>query len=221
MICLLNLPINLQDTIFYASTYFYVGKQEISADGSIGSADIKRFNQHLIQAGNNLKGLCFSPYQADSLPGKYSHSYRFSLSYMVPSDIDLRNHRHLRLLQFDLDSEKGNVRNSLDYVLQWFNLICGSVTSKSLAVEVRRFHEWQKTCDKIQDTLLALNARIETFSVYLSSDDWVEEEAVRKEKMRKLFSGLYKAGVEVIVQEDRWMYEEDGVCHYILTYLLY
>ena len=139
---------------------------------------------------------------------------------MVPSDIDLRNHRHLRLLQFNLDYNTRKIGQPLDVVLQWFDLICGSVTSKSLVIEVHGFYRWQGICDRIQDTLLALNARIETFSVYLSSGNWEEEEAVRKENMRRLFSRLYEAGVEV-VQEDDLMCDDDKVCHYILTYFLY
>ena len=87
------------------------------------------------------------------------------------------------------------MRESQDDVIRWFNSICESVTSKSLVVEVRRFTEEVEICDKIQDTLLALYERIETFSVYLKPG--TEEKG--------LFSKLYEVGivVEENIDEDK------------------
>ena len=75
-------------------------------------------------------------------------------------------------------------------MIRWFNLICESVTSKSLVVEVRGLTAEVAICDKIEDTLLVLYDRIETFSVYLTP--------ATKEK--GLFSKLYEAGI--VVEED-------------------
>ena len=87
--------------------------------------------------------------------------------YILSSEIDLRKNPHLRLLQFDFSLWEKKIRDSQDNVIRWFNSICESVTSNSLVVEVRDFSEEVEICDKIQDTLLALHERIETFSVYL------------------------------------------------------
>ena len=110
--------------------------------------------------------------------------------YMLPSEINLRKNPHLRLLQFDFSFEEEKIRDLQDDVIRWFNSICESVTSKSLVVEVRNFSEKVEICDKIQDTLLALYERIETFSVYLTPGT----------KDQGLFSKLYDVGI--VVEED-------------------
>ena len=113
--------------------------------------------------------------------------YNYHPFYILSSEIDLRKNPHLRLLQFDLNLDFSAVIKSLDDVIRWFNSICESVTSKSLVVEVRDFSEEVEICDKIQDTLLALYERIETFSVYLTPGT----------KEKRLFSQLYEAGIVV------------------------
>ena len=114
---------------------------------------------------------------------------------MLSSEIDLRKNPHLRLLQFDLRLYNSEIRKSQDDVIQWFNSICESVTSNSLVVEVRYFSEEVEICDKIQDTLLALHERIETFSVYLPPGT----------KEEGLCSKLYEVGI--VIEEFIW---DDG-----------
>ena len=124
---------------------------------------------------------------------------------MLSSEIDLRKNPHLRLLQFDLNLDFSTVRKSQDDVIRWFNSICESVTSKSLVVEVRGFTEKEAICNKIQDTLLALYERTETFSVYLTPGT----------KEKGLFSKLHEAGI--VVEEDVWYDEDKQVGDCILT----
>ena len=113
--------------------------------------------------------------------------------YILPPELDLRGSFYLRLLQFDVNIKDGEIRKSqVNHVIQWFNSICESVTSNSLVVEVRDFSEEVEICDKIQDTLLALHERIETFSVYLTPGT----------KEKGLFPKLYEAGI--VVEEDLW-----------------
>ena len=134
-----------------------------------------------------------------------SHSF-----YMLSSEIDLRKNPHLRLLQFDLRLGRSEIRESQNDVIRWFNSICESVTSKSLVVEVLDFSEEVEICDKIQDTLLALRERIETFSVYLRPE----------KKNQGLFSKLYEVGI--VIEEFIWGSEDKEVDHSIPTsYLLY
>ena len=90
-------------------------------------------------------------------------------------------------------------------MIRWFNSICESVTSKSFVVEVRGFTAEVAICNKIQDTLLVLYERIETFSVYLAPGT----------KDKKLFSKLYEAGIAV--EEDVWYDEDKRVGDCILT----
>ena len=108
---------------------------------------------------------------------------------MLSSEIDLSKNPHLRLLQFNLklNLEDEEHRKSQDDVIQWFNSVCESVTSKSLIVEARALSRDVKICNKIQDILLALYERIETFSVYL----------VPRTKEEGLFPKLYEAGIVV------------------------
>ena len=114
--------------------------------------------------------------------------------YMLASEIDVRKSSHLRLLQFNLNLIFKEIRESQDDVIRWFNSICESVTSKSLVVEVR-VSEKVESCNKIQDTLLALYERIDTFSVYLTPGT----------KRNGLFSKLYELGivVEEYIDEDK------------------
>ena len=110
--------------------------------------------------------------------------------YILSSEIDLRKNPHLRLLQFNLDLNNAEIREFQDDIIRWFNWICESVTSKSLVVEVRGFSKEVEICDKIQDTLLDLNERIETFLVYLTPGT----------REKGLFSKLYDIGI--VVEED-------------------
>ena len=107
--------------------------------------------------------------------------------YMLSSEIDLRKNPHLRLLRFHLCLNDSDIRKSQDDVIRWFNSICESVTSKSLVVEASGFTAEVEICAKIQDTLLALHERIETFSVYLPLGT----------KEKRLFSKLYEVGIVV------------------------
>ena len=125
--------------------------------------------------------------------------------YILSSEIDLRKNPHLRLLQFDFSLWEKKIRDSQDNVIRWFNSICESVTSKSLVVEVRGFTEEVEICDKIQNPLLALCERIETFSVYLTPGT----------KEKGLFSKLYEAGI--VVEEDIGEDEDKQVGDCILT----
>ena len=116
----------------------------------------------------------------------YSHPFN-----MLSSEIDLRKSPHLRLLQLSLrDFKKSPIVGSQDDVIRWLNSICESVTSNSLVVEVPYCDEEEEICNKIQDTLLAMHNRIETFLVYLAP----------RARKQGVFSTLYEAGVVV---EDR------------------
>ena len=127
--------------------------------------------------------------------------HNFNPFYILASEtFDLSKNLHLRLLQFNLDCNE----EKMD-VIRWFNSICESVTSKSLVVEVRWFSEDVGICDKIQDTLLALYQRIETFSVYLTPGT----------KEQGLFSKLYEAGI--VVEECIGGNTKNAVGYCILT----
>ena len=125
--------------------------------------------------------------------------------YMLSSEIDLRKNPHLRLLQFSLNLNGQQTKKLQDNVIRWFNSICESVTSKSLVVEVRGFTEEVEICNKIQDTLLALYERTETFSVYLTPGT----------KEEGLFSKLYEVGI--VVEEDIGHAEDKQVGDWTLT----
>ena len=94
--------------------------------------------------------------------------------YMRSSGPNLRNNTRLRLLQVDLNIMHGDERKRKR--AEWFNSVCESVTSKSLVVELRRVSWNEKICNKIQDTILALKARTETLSVYVSAGYQVRQE---------------------------------------------
>ena len=139
-------------------------------------------------------GLYLNPHEPSSLPGKYVFLYHFNSFYELSSEIDLRKNPNLRVLQLNFHFEDEKTRESQGDLLLWFNSICESVTSNSLVVEVRYFSEEVEICDKIQDTLLALHERIETFSVYLTPGT----------KDKGLFSKLYEVGivVEEVIDQD-------------------
>ena len=117
----------------------------------------------------------------------------FFLHNFNPFDIlssetfDLCKNTHLRLLQLYLNLSIEEIRESQDDVIRWFNSICESVTSNSLIVDVDTLFMEVEICDKIQDTLLALRERIETFSVYLTPGT----------KEKGLFSKLYEVGIVI------------------------
>ena len=111
----------------------------------------------------------------------------FNPFYIIASEtVDLSKNPHLRLLQLGLYFGE-ELRKSEDDAIRWFNSICESVTSKSLIVEMFGFPMEVEICDKIQDTLLALRERIETFSVYLAPGT----------KENGLFSKLYEVGIVI------------------------
>ena len=134
---------------------------------------------------------------------------------MLSSEIDLRKNPHLHSLRFDLGLGNGRNRKLQDNVIRWFNSICESITSKSLIIEVCDPPEGAQICNKIQDTLLALNARIETLSVQLfrSYSDASTTKKKRKKDFRKLFPKLYEKGVVV----ERHRKGDKLVCSYFLT----
>ena len=134
--------------------------------------------------------------------------------YMLSSEIDLRKNLYLRLLQVDLNLNNEEIRKSQDDVIQWFNSICETVTSKSLIVEVYGFTPEVGVCNKIQDTIVALNARIETLSVYLFNTDRFGGEIMEMDDVRKLFSTLYEKGIVI----EKLLDDEQSVCRYFITY---
>ena len=135
----------------------------------------------------------------------------FNPFYILASEtFDLSKNPRLRLLQFNLYLDEEEIRKSQDDMIRWFNSICESVTSKSLVVEVLNFSMEVEICDKIQDTLLALRARLGAFSLYLSEEHWDEGILVNKEDIRKLFSKLYEKGVVA----EKFLYSDESVSRY-------
>ena len=132
--------------------------------------------------------------------------------YILSSEIDLRKNTHLRLLQFDLSLEEVSIRGSQGDVVQWFNSICKSVTSRSLVVDLYGLSDESNLCNKIQDMLLALHTRIETLSVFLSVKCFCRQD-VDLEDVRKLFSRLYEKGIVIEKRLD----DDQSVCCYFLT----
>ena len=185
------------------------------------STNIKQLNQHLAQTGNNLKGLSLCPVTTHSLPGRHIPFYVSPLSHILSSDIDLHNHHDLRLLRFNFGYKDEKIRMSQDGAIRWFTSMCDSVTSKSLSIVFSGFTEWTEIWLEIQKTLLALNARIGNLSVYFSSTNWVAEEKVRQDNIRRLIPLLYEAGIEVVVLDNTWIYKDEMVCDCISTHLLF
>ena len=134
--------------------------------------------------------------------------------YILSSEIDLRKNPHLRLLQFDFSFEEEKIRDSQDDVIRWFNSICESVTSRSLVVGLYELSNESEICNKIQDILLALHARVETLSIFLSLLSFYIEQNVDLEDMRKLFSRLYETGIVV----EKWLDRDrdEAVSGYLL-----
>ena len=129
---------------------------------------------------------------------------------MLSSEINLSRHRHLQFLQFSLRLKDEGGGESRDDVIRSFTSICESVTSKSLVVEVYGLTDESDICNKIQDTLLALRARLGAFSLYLSEEHWDEGILVNKEDIRKLFSKLYEKGVVA----EKFLYSDESVSRY-------
>ena len=77
------------------------------------------------------------------------------------------------------------------------------MTSRSLVVCLYGLSNESETCDKIQEILLALHARIENLSIFLSGRKYDGTEGVDLKDVRKLFSRLYETGI-VIEQELSW-----------------
>ena len=104
---------------------------------------------------------------------------------------------HLRLLQFDFSLERQGFRDSQNDVIQCFNSICESVTSRSLVVGLYGLINELEICNKIQDVLLPLRTRIETLSIFISGQDGWGQQILHVEDLRKLFSRSYEAGIVV------------------------
>ena len=132
--------------------------------------------------------------------------------YILFSEIDLRKNSHLRLLQFNFSLDEEKIRDSQDNVIGWFNSICESVTSRSLVVNPYGLSNELEICNKIQNILLALHSRIETLSIFLSTDSFSRPNIDLKD-MRKLFSRLYEAGIVV----EKWLEEDEEVSSDLLT----
>ena len=135
--------------------------------------------------------------------------------YILSSEIDLRKNPHLRLLQFDFSFEVEKIRDSQNDVIRWFNSICESVTSRSLVVGLDGLSNESEICNKIQEILLALHAKIENLSIFISGKDHVGRHRVDLEDVRKLFSRLYEAGIVI----EKWLgaYGDEAVSDYLLT----
>ena len=134
--------------------------------------------------------------------------------YILSLEIDLCMNTHLRLLQFNFSLEAKKIRDSQDNEIRWFNSICESVTSRSLAVGLYGLWNESGICNKIQDILLALHTRIETLSIFLSTKCFPVQK-VDLEDVRKLFSRLYEAGIVI----KKWLdpYKDEEVSSYLLT----
>ena len=135
--------------------------------------------------------------------------------YILSSEINLRKNPHLRLLRFHFYFKEKEIRDPQDDVIQWFKSICESVTSRSLVIGLYGLSNEPEKCNKIQDMLLALHARIENLSIFISGKRHDGTEGVDLEDVRKLFSRLYEAGIVF----EKWLaYSGDGaVSGYLLT----
>ena len=135
--------------------------------------------------------------------------------YILSSEIDLRKNPHLRLLQFHFSLGRKKIRDLQDDVLRWFNSICESVTSRSLFVGLEGLYNEPEICNKIQNVLLALHTRIETLSIFLSTECFRGHQNVDLEDVRKLFLRLYEAGIVV----EKWLHwdGDETVSGYLLT----
>ena len=134
---------------------------------------------------------------------------------ILSPEIDLRKNPQLRLLQFDFSLEEKRIRDLQDDVVQWFNSICESVTSRSLVVCLDGLVNEPAICNKIQNMLLDLHTKTGTLSIFLSTKSFPRQQNVYLEDVQKLFSRLYEAGIVV----EKWL-DPDGdeaVSDYLLT----
>ena len=138
--------------------------------------------------------------------------YDFHHFYMYSSEIDLHKNPRLRLLQLDLNFRERKLIKLRDDAIRWFDSICKSVTSKSLVIEVRDFSEKAKICNKIQDTLLALNARIGTLAICLLDSHQLRVSS-EIDVIRKLFPRLCRKGIVI----KRRLSDNESVCGYFFT----
>ena len=134
---------------------------------------------------------------------------------ILSSEIDLRKNPHLRLLQFNFSLEAKKIRDSQDNEIRWFNSICESVTSRSLVLCLYGLSNESQICDKIQELLLALHARVENLSIFISGKDYIGRHTVDLEDVQKLFSRLYEVGIVF----EKWLYwnGDEAVSGYLLT----
>ena len=128
---------------------------------------------------------------------------------MRTTEIDLRKNPHLRLLQVDLDLEDEDIISWSDET-QWLDSLCECVASRSLVIEVRGFSKETELCNKIQDSLLALNERIDTLSVYLFNTNILAKEVMKMSDIRELFSRLYEMDIVI----EKFLSDDESVCHF-------
>ena len=121
---------------------------------------------------------------------------------MLSLEIDLRKNPHLRLLRFNFNLLEKKIRDSQDDVIRWFNSICESVTSRSLVVGLDGLPNESEICNKIEAILLALHTRIDTLSIFLSTESFYRASKVDMKDVRKLFSRLYEAGIVF----EKWLF---------------
>ena len=119
------------------------------------------------------------------------------------------------MLQFDFRLGEEEIRDSQADVIRWFNSICESVTSRSLVVGLDGLFNRSEICNKIEDTLLALHARLENLSIFLSTSSFHRKSKVDLEDVRKQFSRLYEAGI--VVGKLLLYFEDEAVSGYLLT----
>ena len=131
---------------------------------------------------------------------------------MRSSETNLRANTQLRLLQVKLDHGYSDER-TWQRAIEWFNSVCESVTSKFLVVALREIPWDEEMCKKMQDTILALNARTETLSVYLSRKDRDGDEIYGRDHWRERFPALYETGIVT----EKHLSDEEAVCRYFLT----
>ena len=127
--------------------------------------------------------------------------------HIMFSEIDLRNHPHLRMLRLHLNLEDVGSVEMQNGVIRWFTVICESVTSKSLVFQVHNFSMEADICNKIQDSLIALNSRIETLSVYLSDRNRFWTGMTRVGGILTLFSRLDQMGIVV----EKYLNDDESV----------
>ena len=83
------------------------------------------------------------------------------------------------------------------------------MTSKSLVIGVDGLSEEPEICNRIQNTLFDVAARVETCSIYLSREDRRGNQIVGRKDMQKLFPRLYALGI--VVEKNLWHDEDERV----------